>query len=244
VGNTSTSFGIFQGKKLVKRAYSSTRDQSKKLKSLLGRSHPFIQAVVVSSVVPRLLPKLKAQLRHSLQVELFVVKENIQVPIRNRYRNPKEVGSDRLVNALAGFRAFGGPLLVIDFGTALTFDWVNQRGDYMGGLIMPGMEIWLDALFERTALLPRIQIPLKMKKGPLPGRSTRESIQLGALCAYAAMVDGLISLFQKQMGKRCKVVACGGRARRALQFTKRVHLIDLDLTLKGLNMLYFERNQR
>ena len=242
VGNTSVDFCLFKDGRMSGRTRLTT---GKDWKAFTRKIRPYrnrILGCVVSSVVPAVMPSLKRALAREIRVTPHVIGENIRVPISNRYRKPKQVGSDRLVNALAGFTTYGGPLLIIDFGTALTFDLINRRGDYLGGVIMPGPQIWLDSLAERTALLPRMVLHDPIRKTPaLPGRTTEESVRAGALFGYAVLCEGMITHFKKQYGRRVRVMACGGQAKMIARYCKQIRYVDDTLTLRGLYLTYTKR---
>ncbi|MBI2870717.1 MAG: type III pantothenate kinase [Candidatus Omnitrophica bacterium] len=248
IGNTSVLAGLFRGSQIIRRVrMPSTGNWTKFVKALL----PFkkqLKAGIVSSVVPRLTPSLGKVLKNRLGLKVLVVGKDVIVPIRNRYSRPQQVGSDRLLNALAGYKMKGGPLVIADFGTALTFDVVNRRGDYLGGVIVPGLGIWLGALAEKTALLPRVSVPKQIGSLKLPGRSTVASILAGALFGYADICDGVVGRVQGLFSSKLKTMACGGLARICTTYCKTIRYIDVDLTLKGLMWTYrvyrSERGQR
>jgi type III pantothenate kinase len=219
VGNTSTSFGLFEGKKIKRKWRSSTP------KLITLRRLP-VKGIIVSSVVPkadRIIKRLYPQAR-------FVTAKNIK-GIRLRIRNKAEVGADRVVNALAALRLYGKPAIIVDFGTATTFDALSARGEYLGGAIAPGIALTRDILHERTAKLPRIKIKPPRK---VIGNSTVEALRSGLVHGYAAMVEGMITRFKKNLGSKAKVIATGGYAELIGKYSRGIDIIDEDLTLKGL----------
>ena len=193
-----------------------------------------VDKVVIVSVVPATLKKLKRSLkRKHKNAKILVVGENIKVPLKCRY-NKRQVGQDRLVTAFAAKRLYGLPILIIDFGTAVTFDFVSHKGVYEGGLILPGIKMSLDSLSERTAMLPKTYLK---KTRSFIGRDTVSSIRNGMIYGYASACDGLVSRFRKKMGKNLKVVATGGDARLIAGYTRSLKKIDPNLSLKGLCLL-------
>jgi type III pantothenate kinase len=238
IGNTSTDFCLFKKGKMTCRSRLET---GKGWEPLLKRIRPdraHIKGIIISSVVPSVVPSLKYLLRKVTQINPFVVGQNIKVPIINRYRRPKQVGQDRLVNAYAGIKNYGGPLLIVDFGTALTFDVVSQKGEYLGGVIMPGLRVWLDGLAERTALLPKITLKGRPKVLALPGRTTYESMQSGVFLGFSDMCDGMVLRIRKKYGQKVRVIACGGQAELCVSYCKEISYVDSSLTLKGLYLIY------
>lgn len=193
-----------------------------------------VDKVVIVSVVPATLKKLKRSLkRKHKNAKILVVGENIKVPLKCRY-NKRQVGQDRLVTAFAAKRLYGLPILIIDFGTAVTFDFVSHKGVYEGGLMLPGIKMSLDSLSERTAMLPKTYLK---KTRSFIGRDTVSSIRNGMIYGYASACDGLVSRFRKKMGKNLKVVATGGDARLIAGYTRSLKKIDPNLSLKGLCLL-------
>ena len=165
----------------------------------------------------------------------LVVGSGIKTGVRIYTENPKEVGTDRVVNALAAHRLYGGPLIVIDFGTATTFDAVSREGDYLGGAIAPGVGISAEALFERTAKLPRVEMVWPKH---VIGRNTVTAIQSGLLYGYVGLVEGIVARMRREMGGTAKVIATGGLARTISSETKVVDAVDTELTLVGLRFIY------
>jgi type III pantothenate kinase len=157
------------------------------------------------------------------------------VPIKNLYRKPKQVGQDRLVNAYAGVILYGAPLIVVDFGTAITFDAVSKNKEYLGGMILPGLDISLHSLAERTALLPKIKLN---KPKEFIGRDTKDSILSGVVYGFAALTDDLTQRIKNRIGKSAKVIGTGGNIKLIRRYCRNIDKVDRDLTLKGLNLIY------
>jgi type III pantothenate kinase len=233
IGNTNTTMGVFDGKRLVRRldittsAISSCRETLKPLCSRYG-----IRQAIICSVVPRATPRLTQALR-LLKVKPVLVQEDVKIPVRNRYRYPREVGQDRLVNAYAGIRLYAAPLVIVDFGTAITFDVISGSEEYRGGMICPGLQTSLDALHERTALLPRVRAGRPQE---FIGRDTRASMLSGVVYGAACLTDGFIRSLRRSLGP-AQAVATGGTARLVAPLCRSLKVVDPDLTLKGLMFL-------
>ena len=249
IGNTNITLGLFKGRALLKKAKIVTGAPhlyKKRLAKFLGVAAP--DAAVISSVVPAALAKFKKVIatarplsgRSRKQSQIYILGENMKAPIQNLYRARREVGQDRLVNAFAAKSLYGAPSVVIDFGTAITFDIVSKRGEYLGGVILPGIELSLAGLHEKRALLPKVElIPVPY----LLGKDTAGSIRAGILFGFGAMCDGLIEKYRKIFGRGMRVVATGGNARLMKKYAKSIDTVDEDLTLKGLAMtLAFHKN--
>jgi len=231
IGNTTVSLGTFRGKELKSSRRIPTRSIfSKKAIDLPGD----INAAIISSVVPKATPVIKRMLRRKYGIKPLVLGENIKAPIKNLYRNPKKVGQDRLVNAVAVKELYGYPAVVIDFGTAITFDVISGKGEYLGGLIFPGIETSLNALSEKAALLPKIKVE---PPSGLIGRNTVESMRSGVLYGTGALCDGIISKLKAKYGKQL-VIATGGHCRLMARFSKSIDTVNPDLTLRGLRIIH------
>lgn len=244
IGNTSITFGLFEGKRLTRHWRLSTRLAGpKNTKRSISRNIPGrerkVEGVCISSVVPRLNPIMKNTLKKSFCCPVFFVSsKNSGIKIRNY--NPLEVGADRLVNAVAGLKKYGKPLIVVDFGTATTFDYVNKKGEYAGGAISPGIELANRALFEMTAKLPLVKI---RKPGRVLGQKTKESMQSGLFHGYVGLIDHLVNEIKKETRSAPKVIATGGLASLISPFTKTIRKVEPDLTLQGLRIIW-EKNHR
>ena len=241
IGNTNITSGLFRGSRLLFTAQTSTA-AAKGYKRFVQKAAkaPEIKTIVICSVVPKATKALVPLLRESFDSAIFILGKDITVPIKNLYKNPKEVGQDRLVAAYAAYTIYhkGTPLVVIDFGTALTFDVVSKNGAYLGGLIAPGMEMALNALSEKAALLPKVRL---VKPSFILGKTTKDSMASGAFYGYAAMCDGLVRRFEKRFGEKFYVVATGGNARRISPLSSSIDRVDENLVLKGINLAWGQR---
>jgi len=240
IGNTNITVGLFRNKALIKKAKISTHAYSlyaKGFKSLLkesGTEAEDLQDVIISSVVPIALARLIVYLNKTLRCRICIVGRDVKVPIRNLYKMKGEVGQDRLVNAFAAKVIYGAPCVIIDFGTAITFDIISKKGEYLGGLILPGIEISLKSLYEKTALLPRVEL----KPAPsIIGRDTVNSMRGGILFGFGTMCDGLASKYRDVLGKDAKIIATGGNASLIKRYAGSIQIVDEDITLKGLSLI-------
>jgi len=239
IGNTNISFGLFQGARLLRRFNIPTHDYTLgRLKASLGKAD--IADTLICSVVPKVAQALNHDLSRLLAKRPYNIGKEIEVPIKNLYRHPQQVGQDRLVNAYAGIRLYGAPLIVVDFGTAVTFDAVSKKGDYLGGMILPGLEISLEALARRTALLPKIKLA---KPKEFIGRDTKNSMLSGMVFGFASLTDNLVTRIKDKIGRNALSIGTGGNIRLIGRYCKRLDKIDPDLTLKGLNLIY-QKNRR
>lgn len=245
IGNTNTSIGVFKGSDLIHhwRIYSDKDRTSDELwiilTTFLSSSNlalKGVNGVVIESVVPPITPVFVATIRKYFRLEPLVVNhENIGIPIL--YKNPLEVGADRIVNALSASTFYGSPCIIVDFGTAITFDAVSENREYLGGCIFPGLEISLDALFHRTAKLPKVDIE-KMEK--VIGETTMESIKSGVYFGFSGVVKEIASKMKERMGRKTKVIGTGGYG-SIFKGIGCIDIFDPDLTLKGLKIIY-DRN--
>lgn len=236
IGNTSIHNGIFEGKALRKvfRVSTLVAGLKQQYSRKLGAYAKKIDGVIVVSVVPAALKKAEKALRALLKKKIRVVGRDIDCGVRNLYKYPKQVGQDRLVNARAAYDLYGGPCVIVDFGTAITVDIVNRKKEYLGGAIVAGAEISLWALSERTALLPKTAI--RKPRGIL-GRETTESMIIGAVHGFSSLCDGLVVKMKKNYCKGAKVIATGGFSGLIGQYCENIDEIDPLLTLKGLRLI-------
>lgn len=234
IGNININFAVFKGKRLIKRFIIPSRLYSKlKLKKELSKVS--INASAICTVVPNKVKILKKDL-NSLGIKRnLVLGKDIHAPIRNLYRNPWEVGQDRLVNAYAGIILYGAPCIVVDLGTAITFDIVSKNKEYLGGMIVPGLQISLDALFEKTALLPKIKLHAPAE---FIAKTTRNSILSGIIFGYASLIDGLVVRIKEKIGRNALVIGTGGNIDLVAKFSKSIYNINRDLTLKGIKLIF------
>ncbi len=235
IGNTNVTFGVCTTGAAVRKVFDLPHDRcaSGILKSRLKGFAPC--AVVVSSVVPSLTPKVSAALKRFFGAPVYIVGKDIRCPLVNKYRYPAQVGQDRLVNAFAAARLYGTPAICVDYGTAVTFDLVSRKEEYLGGLIMPGLRISLKALAEETALLPEVE--LAAPRG-LIGRETRESMLAGVVLGASLMTEALVARLKQKIGARSVVVLTGGNAGLVHRYCRKVGKLDPFLTLKGLALVF------
>jgi type III pantothenate kinase len=247
VGNTNIVYGLFSGEKLVHQfrvesGRGRTADEYAvvlwQLLAMNGVNVKDIDAAIIASVVPALTDPMAALVRRAFGREALVVGPGIRTGMAILYENPREVGADRIVNAVAAYERCKGGVIVVDFGTATTFDCVTPKGEYLGGVIAPGIQISADALFSRAAKLPRVEIA---KPPKVVGRNTLHSMQSGIVYGYVGLVDGLVERIQAELGYPCAVLATGGLAPLIAPLTRTINEVDSDLTLVGLRILY-ERN--
>lgn len=243
IGNTTISFGVMRGMNVLAAGNFKTdlpaavlRPQVSRYIKKVSRKYPALLDAAVCSVVPSALKIVRAVLKKHLQGKISVIGKDINVPIVNRYRNPGQVGQDRLVCAYAAQILYGRPLIVVDFGTATTFDVVSLQGAYEGGIIVPGLRLSAEALFQKTALLPRIEI-VKIPRH-LIGKDTRESILSGLFHGYGALCSGLIDKIAGGFRVRPKVVVTGGYTRSMRKFIDdKIDRIDNRLVFKGIQLV-------
>lgn len=243
VGNTNIVVGLHDGRRWLDswRAATDSSRMSDEYAALFdgffkyaGASLRDVSSVVLSSVVPALTATFSEMSKRYCSCEPIVVGVGIATGVKNLYDNPREVGADRIANAVATFKQYGGPAIVIDFGTATTFDALSGNGEYLGGAIAPGLNIAADALFRSAARLFRVE--LKRPEAAI-GRNTGASVQSGIMIGYVGLVEGLITRFREEMGP-AKVIATGGLAEIIASQSKMVDIIDPMLTLDGLRLIY------
>ena len=251
VGNTETALGLFEGDELRQRYRVSTvaaRTTDERLlivEGLLrtsGLSIDVVTAFTVASVVPQVTGSWTALARRNLGCEPLVIGVGMRTGREILVENPREVGADRIVNAVAAYQRTSTATVVVDLGTAITFDAIDARGRYLGGAIAPGLGLSLDALFSRTAKLPRVDL------APPPktiGRNTVESIQSGVFYGAVAMVDGVVDRISAELGRGpISVVATGGQAEAVAEVSRTIQRVEPDLTLWGLHLLYKRNTSR
>jgi type III pantothenate kinase len=248
VGNTNTVLGVFEGEDLrVHWRLTTRREQTADEYGILVRNlfrgsevqPDRIDGVALASVVPPLTPVLVALARQYLGHEPLVVEPGVKTGMPILYEPPGDVGADRILNGVAAFARYGGPVVVVDFGTATTFDVITRRGEYAGGVICPGIGISAEALFQRAARLPRVDVG---HPGRVIGRSTVDSIQAGLYFGYAAMCEGLVARIRTELGEPVRVVATGGLAETLAVEIPSIEAVDPVLTLTGLRLIW-ERNR-
>jgi len=249
VGNTQTHFGTFRGEELVEHwrfatVRTSTADElGAALGSLLGlrgMSFDDLDASIVSSTVPQLEPEWTEMGDRYLGHRMLAVGPGVRTGMPIRYDNPREIGADRLVNSVALRDRYEGAAVCVDFGTATTFDCLSAAGEYLGGVILPGIEISLDALTERGAKLPKIE--LAEPRGVI-GKTTVDAIRSGILYGYAGAIDGILVRIKRELGEDADVIATGGLSRTNIPFTEQIDEVDDLLTLTGLRLIHARNAQ-
>lgn len=244
IGNTNVVLGVFDKERLVENWRVGTNTQItpdeyamvfKDLFNFVGLEFKQITGVIISTVVPPLLPVMTEMSRKYFRIEPMVVTTEIKTGITVLYDNPKEVGADRIVNAAAAYKMYGGPIIIVDFGTATTFCAVTKNGEYLGGAISPGVKISAEALFQRASKLPRVELA---KPPKVIGADTISAMQAGIIYGYAGLVDGIVERMKKELSTDAKVVATGGLAELVSPETKTIQEVKPHLTLEGLRFLH------
>jgi type III pantothenate kinase len=247
VGNTNVVLGLFKGEQMVHHYRISTdRSATADEYGILmynmfqhaGVALDQIEGIIISSVVPPLMFALESLCKKYFNKEPFIVGPGIKTGLNIKYENPREVGADRIVNAVAAIELYGAPLIVIDFGTATTFDYIDEKGHYIGGAISPGIGISTEALYQRASKLPRIEL---VKPKSVVGRNSIHSMQAGIIYGYAGQVDGIVNRIKQEFGNQPKVIATGGLAELIADESSTIEEINPLLTLQGLRIIY-ERN--
>jgi type III pantothenate kinase len=249
VGNTNIVLGAYREEKLMDFWRVSTDTQKtadeygiliKQLFTHQGYTLEEVEAVVICSVVPPIMYTLEHMTRKYFKREPLIVGPGIKTGMNIKYDNPKEVGADRIVNAVAGYEMYGGPLVIVDFGTATTYCAISKSGEYLGGAISPGIRISMDALYQRTAKLPRVEL---VKPETVICKNTIASIQSGVIFGYIGQVDYIVRRMKKELGaENAKVIATGGLSKLIASESETIDVVNGLLTLEGLRIIY-ERNK-
>ncbi len=246
IGNTNITVGIFNKKKLVLKFEISTSliNNKRKLTSMLKKNldkkklvRECLNEAIICSVVPQATKIFKDSFKKIFDIRYIEIGKEVRAPIKNCYSPPEKVGQDRLVNAVAGIHLYGKPLIIVDFGTCITFDCISAKGQYLGGLIMPGINMTLSALYEKTALLPRLKMT---RPRALIGRNTKESIRSGMYYGFLGGCESIIKYTKEKLGKKTLVIGTGGYASLFKTKIKSIDIFDLNLTLQGLYLIYRE----
>lgn len=248
VGNTNTVLGVYDEDHLkyhwrIETNRHKTEDEYGMIIKLLleheGLSFHEFNGIIISSVVPPIMFSLERMCQKYFHIKPLVVGPGMKTGLNIKYENPREVGADRIVNAVAGIQEYGGPLIIVDFGTATTYCYINEEKQYMGGAIAPGINISTEALYSKAAKLPRIEIA---RPEDIIGKNTVAAMQAGILFGYVGQVEGIVGRMKAQSTKEPKVIATGGLANLIANESNVIDIVDPFLTLKGLQLIY-KRNK-
>lgn len=244
IGNTNTVLGVFEAEKLkyewrIKTDRYKTSDEFavliKALFDYQGVQFSQIKDIIISSVVPPIMAALEEMCMSYFQVTPLVIGKDMKTNLKMLYPNPKEIGADRIVNAVGAIDKYAGPLIIVDFGTATTFCYINENNEYVGGIISPGVNISMEALYQKAAKLPKIDI---QPPNQVIGRSTVEAMQSGAFYGYVSQVDGMIKRINQEQNVEPTIIATGGLAPLIAEASETIDIVDQHLTLRGLFLIY------
>ncbi len=247
VGNTNIVLGVYEGKELkfhwrIATSRQKTEDEwAMSIKALFEHenvSFHSIKGIIISSVVPPIMFALEQMCKKYFDIKPMIIGPGIKTGLNIKYDNPKEVGADRIVNAVAAIALYGSPLVIVDFGTATTYCYINVNVQYMGGAIAPGISISTEALYTRASKLPRIEIT---RPSHVLGKNTVHAMQAGIFYGYVGQVDGIVNRMKAQSDKEPTVIATGGLASLIAAEAESIDIVEPFLTLKGLQMIY-EKN--
>jgi len=253
IGNTNVALGLFdytdagpaeltQHWRLATHSEQTSDEVALTVAALFnhaGRAGAPVTDVIISSVVPPLLPIWERVAAKLFDCRALVVGPGIRTGMPVRYENPREVGADRIVNSVATFETFGGPAIAVDFGTAITFDCVSEDGEYLGGVIFPGIHTAMESLFTRASMLHRVEVA---RPKTVIGKTTTAALQSGLLFGFAGMVDSMVERIRGELGKTARVIATGGLAHRVADESRTIERVEPFLTLRGLQII-FEKNR-
>ena len=244
IGNTNIVLGVFQGEQLIhhwriETDRRKTEDeygmQVKALFSHVHMSFDQIEGIIISSVVPPIMFSLESMCKKYFGIKPIIVGPGVKTGLNIKYENPREVGADRIVNAVAAIHEYGAPLIIVDFGTATTYCYINEKGEYMGGAIAPGIGIATEALFTKASKLPRIELATP---DHVVGKNTIAAMQSGIVFGYVGQVEGIVNRMKRVAKQKPTVISTGGMASLIASETEVVDIIDPYLTLKGLYLIY------
>ena len=244
IGNTDTTLGVFDGEKLraiwhvATSIHRMTDEYAALLLNLLhhqGIDTSDIKEVVLCSVVPPLIATFNELFQRYFHISPLVVGTGVKTGVRIRMDNPREVGTDRIVNTTAAHHLYGGPVIITDLGTATTFDTVSSEGDYLGGAIAPGIDTAAESLFTQASMLPRVEL---VRPRQVIGTSTVTAMQSGIVFGYVGLIEGIVTRIQQEVGGKAKVVATGGYAELMAKETTVIDVVNSDLTIVGLRLIH------
>lgn len=246
-GNTNIVLGVYKERQLVHHwristdKYNTVDEYAVTVKNLFSFSDlafSDISGAIISSVVPPVTPTLERMIKKYFKINPFIVGPGVKTGIPIIYDNPREVGADRIVNAVAAYSKYGGPLIIVDFGTATTFCAISEKGEYLGGAIAPGVGISTEALFQRASKLPRVEV---VKTKSIICKNTVSGMQAGIYFGFCGQIDRIVALMKKELTGDVKVVATGGLAELLADDSEMIEIVDPFLTLEGLIHIY-EKN--